>query len=529
MKSVNRRSFIRSTALGAAACTVLPIRSLAQLRSSGDEIRVGVVGFKGRGQDHLTGLSKLPNVRITGLCDVDEEVLGKEHSKWKDRGVQVEAHKDVRRLLDSKNVDVISIATPNHWHALGAIWAIQAGKDVYVEKPVSHNVWEGRKLVEAARKYNKMVQTGTQSRSSTGIAECFAWLKEGHLGKITLARGLCYKPRPSIGKTTGPQPLPPGLDYDLWCGPAPMKPLRRKNLHYDWHWVWDTGNGDLGNQGIHQMDICRWALGVQELSPRVLSLGGRLGYDDDGETANTQIVFHDYPGAPLLFEVRGLPRKAGDKQMDNYKGAGVGVVLHCEGGYVVIPNYTSATAYDKDGNKLKEWKGANNHYENFIKAVRSRKHTDLAADILEGHLSSALCHTGNVSYRLGRKAATGEIQEAVKGNPAVSEALGRCLEHLAANNVDLAATPLTLGVPLVMDPRTERFIGSAAASTPAAAAVASRPPTFRGTGKGAADLIARRPGPAVSTPAASRDEWTVRANAMLTRDYRKPYVVPDKV
>jgi predicted dehydrogenase len=526
MKKLNRRAFVKGTAVTAAAFSTLPLRSLAQLRSAGDEIRVGVVGFRGRGQDHLGGLSKVDGVRITGLCDVDKGVLEKEEAKWKQRGVDVEAHTDVRRLLESKNVDVISIATPNHWHALAAIWAIQSGKDVYLEKPVSHNVWEGRKIVEAARKYNKIVQTGTQSRSSTGIKECFAWLKEGHLGKMTLARGLCYKPRPSIGKTTGPQPVPPGIDYDLWCGPAPMRPLRRKNLHYDWHWIWDTGNGDLGNQGIHQMDICRWALRVQQLSPRVLSIGGRLGYDDDGETPNTQIVYHDYAGAPLIFEVRGLPTRTGEKRMDNFKGASVGVVLHCEGGYVAIPNYTSATAYDNDGNKVKEWRGADNHYQNFVKAVRSRKYMDLNADILEGHLSSALCHTGNVSYLIGKTTAPDEIREAIKGNHNVEEAYGRFADHLAANDVDFSVTPATLGVPLEMDPRTERFTGSAASSDSASVQPSERP-RFRGAGKGATDLIASTA--SETTAAQARDMWTAKANELLTRDYRKPYVVPDRV
>ena len=526
MKSLNRRRFIKGAAMTAAAVTVVPIRSLAQLRSAGDEIRLGIVGFRGRGQDHLGGLAKVDGVRITGLCDVDRGVLDKEQSKWKDKGVNVEAHTDVRRLIESKNVDAISIATPNHWHALGAIWAIQAGKDVYLEKPVSHNVWEGRKIVEAARKYNKMVQTGTQSRSSAGIKECYAWLKEGHLGKLTLARGLCYKPRPSIGKTTGPQPIPPEIDYDLWCGPAPMRPLRRKNLHYDWHWVWDTGNGDLGNQGIHQMDICRWALGVQELSPRVLSIGGRLGYDDDGETANTQIIYHEYAGTPLIFEVRGLPARTGEKKMDSFKGASVGVVLHCEDGYVTIPNYTSATAYDKDGNKVKEWKGADNHYQNFVNAVRSRKYTDLNADILEGHLSSALCHTGNISYLVGQTASPDEIREAIKGKHDVSEAYGRFVEHLAANDVDMNATPATMGVPLEMDPRTERFTGSAASSGPMAMKLSEKV-RFRGSSKGATDLLGDSS--VSSSPPPPRDSWTAKANELLTRDYRKPYVVPERV
>src|SRR5688572_8609538 len=362
MKKMNRRSFLAAATTGAVTLS-LPARSWSQVLGSADDIRVAVVGFGGRGQSHISGMSKLNGVRLAGLCDVDTTILGKEQQKWKDKGVDVETHTDVRRLLESKNVDVICIATPNHWHALGAIWAVQAGKDVYLEKPVSHNVWEGRKIVEAARKYKKIVQTGTQSRSSQGIAECFAWLKEGNLGRMKLARGLCYKPRPSIGKVDGPQPYPAGVDYDLWYGPAPIRPLMRKRFHYDWHWVWDTGNGDLGNQGIHQMDIARWAIGENALSPRVFSVGGRFGYVDDGQTPNTQIVWHDYP-TPLVFEVRGLPSAPGEKKMDSIYGSSVGVILYHEGGYVVIPNYNSATAFDKDGMKLKEFRGTSDHYEN---------------------------------------------------------------------------------------------------------------------------------------------------------------------
>ena len=480
MKKINRRSFIQTSATAGALFSI-STRSWAQIPSASEEIRVGVVGFRGRGRNHISCLGNLENVRIAGLCDVDEGVLMGEANKWKEKGQEVEAHKDIRNLLDSKQIDVIAIATPNHWHSLAAIWAIQAGKDVYLEKPVSHNVWEGRQVVKAARAHNKIVQTGTQSRSSHSLKECFAWLKEGNLGKIKLARGLCYKPRPSIGKVDGPQPIPEGVDYDLWCGPAPMAPLMRKNLHYDWHWDWDTGNGDLGNQGIHQMDIARWALGIDELSPRVFSFGGRLGYVDDGETPNTQVVCHDYPGAPLIFEVRGLPRKTGDKEMPDYRGARIGVVIDCEDGYVVVPSYTSATAYDKHGKEIKKWSGSDDHFANFIKAVRSRKHTDLNADILEGHLSSALCHTGNVSYLTGQELSPGEIREKLKGESEAVEAFGRMAEHLEANEVNLDNTKITMGSFLKMNPKTERFTNNDG------------------------------------------------ANKLLTREYRKPYVVPEKV
>ena len=491
MKQLNRRSFLTRAAL-ATATVSWSAKSWAQVKSANEDVRYAVIGFNGRGKDHLGGLSKVKGTRLAALCDVDEKVLNREKEAWAKKGATVEGYRDLRKLLESKEIDAVSIATPNHWHALAALWAVQAGKDVYVEKPVSHNVWEGRQLVKAARKYNKIVQTGTQSRSSTAIKEAVAWVRAGHLGKIQIARGLCYKPRVSIGKVTGPQPVPEGVDYDLWCGPAPMDPIRRKQFHYDWHWIWNYGCGDLGNQGIHQMDIARWFLGVNELSPRILSAGGRVGYDDDGETANTQIIWHDYAGAPLLFEVRGLPSgkdrnkegKWGGNDMDKFPkehGGSVAVIIHCEGGHVLVPNYSSATAYDKDGMELKKWNGADDHYGNFLKAVHSRKHTDLNADILEGHLSSALCHTGNISYRLGQKKSTGEIKESIQGNKVFGEAFGRMIEHLKANEVDLDANKLALGVGLTMDPKSERFVGND------------------------------------------------NANTLLTRPYRKPYVVPEQV
>lgn len=478
--TTSRRHFLKTTAVAAVA-TGLSARAWAQVDGSNTDLRVAVVGFGGRGGDHIRGFSGRKGVRLTALCDCDTRILEGVAAKQRDQGRELETYTDIRKLLESKNVDVVSIATPNHWHALGAIWAVQAGKDVYLEKPVSHNVWEGRQIVLAARKYKKIVQTGTQSRSSReGILSAVEWVKEGNLGKIVIARGLCYKRRDSIGKVDGPQPIPPHIDYDLWCGPAEKLPLMRKRLHYDWHWVWNTGNGDLGNQGIHQMDICRWFLGEMELAPYVLSVGGRLGYLDDGETANTQIVFQGYAKAPLIFEVRGLPAKSGGNQMDVYKGGSVAAIIECENGYVTVPNYRSAIAYDKNGKEIKRWSdnGDNNHYANFLKAVQSRKHEDLHADILEGHLSSALCHTGNISYRLGVKKNPQEIREAIKADKGLAEAFDRMAEHLAANNVDITKDMLTLGVPLRMDPKAEQFLGNPA------------------------------------------------ANQMLARNYRAPYVVP---
>lgn len=475
MKKVTRRNFLTSSFISAASLS-LPVRSWAQVPGANGDIRVAVVGFKGRGGSHIEAFSSMQGVRVVALCDADKNVLEYGAKKFRDRGQLVATHTDVRKLLENDQVDAISTATPNHWHALISIWACQAGKDVYVEKPVSHNVWEGRKIVEAARKYNRIVQTGTQSRSSAALREALEWVRAGNIGKIKISRGLCYKRRASIGKVNGPQPIPEGLDYDLWCGPAPMEPLMRKNLHYDWHWVWPTGNGDLGNQGIHQMDIARWALGKMELSPKVFSVGGRLGYEDDGQTPNTQFVVHDYEDSLLIFEVRGLPNKSGSSQMDKYRGQSVGHIIECEGGYLA-----GTTAYDKEGKEIKKFSGGENHFANFIKAMRSRKTGDLAADILEGHLSSALCHTGNISYRLGKQKNPEQIRESIASDKEALETLGRMEEHLASNGVDLKSTKATLGVFLKMDPKKEQFINN------------------------------------------------TEANRLLTRDYRAPYVVPAKV
>jgi predicted dehydrogenase len=485
MQSLTRRSFLKQTVvLTAAAAGSAPFlagcgttqgaRRAGRVIGPNEEIRVAVVGFHSQGASHISSIQGLrakgEKVRIVALCDVDRRVLDSGVKALADKGDTVAAYTDIRQLLENRDVDALSIATPNHWHALGSIWAVQAGKDVSVEKPVSHNVWEGRQAVRAARKYSRIVQTGTQSRSSHGIAEAVAWVQAGNLGPIRIARGLCYKRRASIGKTAGPQAVPDSIDYDLWCGPAPLDPPRRNSkgngpVHYEWHWFWAYGAGDLGNQGIHQMDIARWFLGERALSPRILSVGGRLGYVDDAETPNTQIVFHDYPKAPLIFEVRGLPSQTGSNQMDKFLGAGIGVVVHCEGGHVVVPDYNSATAFDRQGKEIRKFQGSTSHHGNFFTAMRSRRVADLHADILEGHLSSALCHTANISYRLGQTAAPDEIREIVRTEPDGADTFGRMVDHLRANDVDLNVTRATLGVPLRMDPRTERFIGNAAADT----------------------------------------------------------------
>ncbi|HZN37864.1 MAG TPA: Gfo/Idh/MocA family oxidoreductase [Planctomycetota bacterium] len=460
MKGLSRRGFLKNTGSTFVALATAP--SLARWSPS-NEVRIACVGLNGRGGNHIEELRRLAGVRIVALVDVDREVLDKRAKKFAERGEKVETFTDLRDVLDRKDVDAVAIASPNHWHALQAIWACQAGKDVYVEKPVSHNIWEGAQLVAAARKYGRIVQAGTQSRSSHGIAEGIAWVQAGNLGKIRLARGLCYKPRQSIGKVAGPQEVPAHIDFDLWTGPAPKKPLARKNLHYDWHWVFDTGNGDVGNQGIHQMDLARWALGEAGLPARTLSIGGRLGYVDDGDTPNTQLVYHEYERAPLIFEVRGLPRdketqgKDWGKGMDAFLDTRIGVVVHCESGTLRIPDYSRAIAYDDKGKEVRRFEGASDHFENFVAAVRSRKVEDLRAEIREGHVSSALCHMGNVSHQLGAPCSKKEIEAAVGKHADAAEACARMFAHLEANAVDLEKTKLQLGASLAMDAGTERF------------------------------------------------------------------------
>lgn len=489
MKKLDRRAFLKHSMLATAATSLLPTwgcatRSApATLRVPGanGDIRVAVVGLNGRGRDHLSGFAKLKGVRVVAVCDADQAVLERAAAKLQESGGTVATYVDIRKLLENPEIDAVSLATPNHWHSLGAIWAVQAGKDVYVEKPVSHNVFEGRQAVRAARKYQRIVQSGMQCRSSQGLIEAVAWVQSGQLGKIIRARGLCYKRRPSIGKVAGPQPVPASVDYNLWCGPAPQAPLMRKHLHYDWHWVWPTGNGDLGNQGVHQVDIARWVLGEDAVAPRVFTVGGRLGYVDDGTTPNTLIMYQDYPRAPLIFEVRGLPARSGEDKMDNYHGASIGVVIDCEGGRVVIPSYNKAIVYDKNDKEIKRFEGGGDHYANFINAMHSRKTDDLNADIEVGHVSAALCHTANISYQLGRPLAPEALRAKVRENADLAEAYGRMEEHLRANQVDLQQTPATWGAVLNLDVKRERFTSQTA------------------------------------------------ANAMLTRPYRAPFVVPQRV
>jgi predicted dehydrogenase len=496
-----RRTFLKTSALAAGALS-FSARSWGQVVGANSDVCVAVIGLNGRGKNHVSSLANIKGVRIVALCDPDTAALEKAKKYEGIDAASVKTYTDLRKLFASPDVDAVTIATPNHWHSLAGIWACQAGKDVYVEKPVSHNVWEGRQLAAAAKKYNRVVQAGTQIRSGEGLREAVEWIRAGNLGKIIVSRGLCYKRRDSIGKTTGTQMIPAGINYDLWSGPAPVLPSRRNSkkngpVHYEWHWFWQYGNGDVGNQGIHQMDVARWFLGEAGLPRHSFSFGGRVGYDDDGETPNTQVIFHDYKTAPLIFEVRGLPSKPGltvdaaglgsaeaadaaASTMNKYHGVSIGNVVECEGGMMIVPNYWNATAHDRDGKVIKEFKGKDCHMQNFIDVIRSRKTSDLFGPIDEGHVSSALCHLGNISHQVGHTMKPGELTERTLGNKLTAEAAGRMAEHLAAHGIDLAKTPLTLGATLTLDGNKERFKG----------------------------------------------EFAKAANKLITREYRAPFVVP---
>ena len=493
-RGLDRRRFLGSalvaTAATAASATGLSARSYARVIGANDAIRVGVVGVRNRGVNHLTNFAAIPGVRIAALCDVDTRVLDERIARLRSEGQTPRGFRDMRDLLADKDVDVVSLATPNHWHALGGIWALEAGKDVYIEKPVSHNVWEGRQLVRAAEKSGRIVQMGIQSRSGVGIARALEWARTEPLGQLLAVHGLCYNRRDSIGSSGGPQPVPAEIDYDLWSGPAPVVPPHRNRkecgpVHYDWHWIWNYGNGDLGNQGVHQMDIARRFLGEQTLAPRVITVGGRVGYQDDGETPNSMVILHDYARAPLIFEVRGLPRAQEEKPMDTWHRVSTGVVARYEHGTIINAGYMNAAAFAADGRLLRRfgnnpaWDGlpeadpapadeavpeqpdaGPDHYANFIAAVRSRRSADLAGPILDGHVSSGLCHMANISHRLGRRASPAEIRDAVRGSPAAADAFERLASHLAANGVTLNADPLTLGVAPAFDPVREHFVDS---------------------------------------------------------------------
>jgi len=488
---LSRRQFMNRSLAAAgvgAGFAIGGTKSSGRILGANETVRLAVVGLNGRGGAHVSEFGKVPDVEITYLVDPDTRTFAKRLDQIAKSGRRAPATaQDVRRVLDDPSVDAISVATPNHWHALLTIWGCQANKDVYVEKPCSHNVHEGRVSVEAARRFNRIVQHGTQSRSSRDWALAAAAIQSGKLGKLLVSRALCYKPRASIG--VKPVATPPGpLAFDIWLGPAPEQPYHANLVHYNWHWFWDFGNGDIGNQGVHQMDIARWLIpgsgssghGASATFPKtVLSLGGRFGYHDQGETPNTQISVMDYGNTQLIFEVRGLETKP-------FHGSKVGNIAHLEAGMIVDGKFyprgeTAPVALASLVTLDREQRPGKGHFGNFIAAVRSRKLEDLNADILEGHYSAALCHLANISYRLGQDVPFDKPTRAFGDDKDAYETIARMEEHLKIDGVPLDGLNYRLGRRLTFDAATESLVGDA------------------------------------------------EANALLTRHYRAPFVVPDRL
>ncbi|MBW3596153.1 MAG: Gfo/Idh/MocA family oxidoreductase [Planctomycetes bacterium] len=478
MISINRRRFLEDSILAtaAAAAASAPVPVLAEENAAGsanEKITVAIIGCGIRGKQHARELARYPDCDIAYVCDPDSERAAEVAAQLVELDrPSPKAAPDLRVILDDKSVDAVFIATCNHWHALAAIWAMQAGKDAYVEKPVSHNVAEGRRIVQAARKTGRICQGGTQNRSNAALAAAIDYMQAGKLGQVKLARSVVYGRRGSIGGP-GKCEIPPSVDYNLWAGPASLTPPRRPRLHYDWHWVWDTGNGELGNNNIHSLDICRWGLGLSGLGRSVISYGGRFGYTDAGETPNTQVCIFDFGEKTIVSETRGLKT---EPFHPNYKG---GWIFYGDEGII-----SGASLFDLHGKLVRTFEGrSESHFANFLKAVRSRKREDLNAEIVEGHLSTALCHLGNISWRLGREVTPSELREEIREVNAhgdVLETLDRTLRHLRDNDVDLAQTRMTLGPHLRVDSDREVFTDHA------------------------------------------------EADALLSREYREPFVVPSE-
>jgi predicted dehydrogenase len=477
---MTRRGFLQ----GAAASAAFPLVTISGTKSSGrvlganDAIRVAVAGINGRGKAHIGELLKQKGVRIVALVDPDSRLFDSRKESITDKGGKEPACvQDVRKVLQDKDIDAVTIATPNHWHSLMTIWAVQAGKDVYVEKPLSHNVTEGRRCVEAARKHGRMVQHGTQQRSSAGRAAEIAALQSGKYGKLLVSKGYCCKPRWSIG-TKAPGKPPEGLDFDVWLGPAPEQPYHGNLVHYNWHWFWDFGNGDIGNQGVHEMDVARWAIKGATLPSKVWSLGGRFANGDQGQTPNMQLAVMEFGDVLLVFEVRGLVGKDKAfpfKVQNEY--------------YTTEGRISQGKFYPKQGGKAEPLEKAEakvtpgGAFGSWLHAVRSRKVEDLNADVEVGHLSAALCHLPNISYRLGERVPFDSKSKRLGDNREVVESFENLRENLKAVGVKLEESTYMLGKVLSFDAAGERFTGDGAGA----------------------------------------------ANALLTRAYRKPFVVPDKV
>lgn len=432
---------------------------------------IAVIGLKGRGKELLMRLLQPPRVRLVALCDVDEVVLAGASRLARSVGARPALYNDFRHVLARADVEAVVIATPDHWHAVQTVLACQAGKDVFVEAPASHSFLEGERMLAAARQHGRLVQVGFQRRADPAVRAALTHLRTGELGAIQAVRGVCYRARPSIGRAQGNQPIPDALDYDLWCGPAPLEPLRRLSLHGDWRWNWHTGNGALGSEGAHVFDLARFALGSELLPLSVTSVGGRYLVEDDGQTPNTQFVHLEFEDAPILIELRGLPRDArarsGDWEagMDVHDGLSLGVNVECEGGRLHLPLRGTPVALARDGRELKRFEGEGDLLVEWLDALPERRVEALSSELEVALRSTALVHLSVASQRVGVALDSEEIQRELASSERLTEAFGRMRLHLAGHGLDLASARFTLGPCLVPDRSANCFHDHAAANT----------------------------------------------------------------
>lgn len=463
-----RRNFLKTSAVVAATSATVPGLSRiasAQAANKNGEIGIGVIGLGGRGNALAQGFQSVKGSKVVAVADPDEKHAGTAAKRY-----EAKSYRDLRELLEDPNVDAVAIATCNHWHCLAAIWAMEAGKDVYVEKPLSHTQWEGRQVVNAARKYNKIVQLGTQQRSDPMQAELKKFLHEDKtLGDIVYAQANRLGPRASIGKRSTPLPIPKEVDYDLWLGPAQDEPLYRDRFHYDWHWDWNTGSGEMGNWGVHVLDDVRNVAYQDSVKTpkRILSCGGRVVWNDAGDSPNVHYVFFDTGEFPTIIALSNLnksPDKRGgwsspaDRKMS---GPGSGYVVACEGGYL-LGQRGKAVAVDRDGKEIRAFKGGDInalHKKNFIEAIQSRNHEDLNAEIAIGHDSTGWCNLANVASQVGGK-FDGEATRSIAPD---FEPWHLLLENMRNNlkpfGITINSDQIKMSPILHHNPETEQFEG----------------------------------------------------------------------
>lgn len=483
MRQIRRRQFVK-TGLMAGAAGQLPLSTWAQIAGANETIRVGVAGVNGQGWVHVGAFHASENVRVVAICDPDRSLLERRRDEFSREKQKLETFTDIRAMLDRSDIDVVVVATPDHWHALAGVWAMQAGKDVYIEKPLTYCIWEGRQLVAAAHKYQRIAQTGSQHRSCPATRKIRDYVQAGRLGEVQWAYALVFNRRESIGKAAGPLTIPEEVDYDLYAGPATDAAPHRRQLHYDWHWQWPTGTGEIGNWGTHIIDDALNITGISDAPHATLAIGGRFGYDDDGETPNTLLAAFETGRFPLVAQFRALPMQSGRQAMDHYRGIRIGTVIQCADGYYA-GGRGGGWIFDNDGRRVEQIKGdgGSAHVQNFLDAVRSRKPEDLNAPMQVGHVAALYCHLANMSYRLGVAVPAALGRKAMQSSPLASPQFDEMVAHLVANDVDTSAPGLILGDVIRMDPNTDTCFGPSAA----------------------------------------------RASALVKRRYRTPFVVPDDV